>query len=118
MLWMLVTSIIYRIGSWLQCYIFHIPVRVSYTTGNKFRALKHLTITRNDVWNECKFPVQNKTYKLKLTTLLSQCPVLDEICRRSLNFVRSFIRHETAFIHFKEAYYDWGQFTYLIRLVI
>jgi len=36
-----------------------------------------------------------------LLPLLSQClPVLDEICRRSLNFVRSRIRHETAFVQF------------------
>jgi len=36
-----------------------------------------------------------------LLPLLSQClPVLDEICRRSLNFVRSCIRHESAFIQF------------------
>jgi len=33
--------------------------------------------------------------------LLSQClHVLDEICRRSLNFVRSCIRHKSAFVHF------------------
>jgi len=36
-----------------------------------------------------------------LLPLLSQClPVLDEICRRSLNFVRSCIRHEFAFVQF------------------
>jgi len=36
-----------------------------------------------------------------LLPLLSQClPVLDEICRRSLNFVWSFIRHESAFVQF------------------
>jgi len=29
---------------------------------------------------------------------LSICPVLDEICLRSLNFVRSCIRHESAFV--------------------
>jgi len=34
-----------------------------------------------------------------LLLLLSQClPVLDEICRRSLNFVQSCIRHESAFV--------------------
>jgi len=34
-------------------------------------------------------------------TFLSQClPVLDEICRRSLNFVRSCIRQESAFVRF------------------
>jgi len=36
-----------------------------------------------------------------LLQLLSQClPVLDEICRRSLNFVRSCIRHESACVQF------------------
>jgi len=36
-----------------------------------------------------------------LLPLLSQClPVLDEICRRSLNCVRSCIRHESAFVQF------------------
>jgi len=36
-----------------------------------------------------------------LLPLLSQClPVLDEICRRSLNFVRSSIRHESAIVQF------------------
>jgi len=36
-----------------------------------------------------------------LLPLLSQChPVLDEICWRSLNFVRSCIRHESAFVQF------------------
>jgi len=36
-----------------------------------------------------------------LLPLLSQClPVLDEICRRSLNFVRSSIRYESAFVQF------------------
>jgi len=36
-----------------------------------------------------------------LLPLLSQClPVLDEICQRSLNFVRSCIRHESAFVQF------------------
>jgi len=30
-----------------------------------------------------------------------QClPVLDKMCRRSLNFVRSYIRHESAFVQF------------------
>jgi len=34
-----------------------------------------------------------------LLPLLSQClPVLDEICWRSLNFVQSCIRHESAFV--------------------
>jgi len=34
---------------------------------------------------------------------LSQClPVLDEICRRSLNIVRSCIRHESAFVRFMD----------------
>jgi len=33
--------------------------------------------------------------------LLSHClPVLDEICRRSLDFVRSCIRYESAFVQF------------------
>jgi len=36
-----------------------------------------------------------------LLPLLSQClPVLDEICWRSLNFVRPCIRHESAFVQF------------------
>jgi len=36
-----------------------------------------------------------------LLPLLSQClPALDEICRRSLNFVRSCFRHESAFVQF------------------
>jgi len=36
-----------------------------------------------------------------LLPLLSQClPMLDKICRRSLNFVRSCIRHESAFVRF------------------
>jgi len=36
-----------------------------------------------------------------LLPLLSQClPVLYEICRRSLNFVRSCIRHESVFVQF------------------
>jgi len=35
--------------------------------------------------------------------LLSQClSVLDEICQRSLNFVRSYIRHESAFVRFNK----------------
>jgi len=34
-----------------------------------------------------------------LLPILSQClPVLDEICRRSHNFVRSCIRHESVFL--------------------
>jgi len=36
-----------------------------------------------------------------LLPLLSQClPVLDEKCRRSRNFVWSYIRHESAFVQF------------------
>jgi len=36
-----------------------------------------------------------------LLPLLSQyLPILDEICRRSLNFIRSCIRHESAFVQF------------------
>jgi len=36
-----------------------------------------------------------------LLPILSQClQVLDEICRRSLNFVRSCIRHESALVQF------------------
>jgi len=39
--------------------------------------------------------------RCSVTILLSQClHVLDEICRRSLHFVRSCIRHESTFVQF------------------
>jgi len=89
-----------KLSSFVKYNLFHAYFTNYY--GCELCSLSHSNVEefcvawRKSLRRVCGLPFQTHGV---LLPLLSQClPVLDEICRRSLNFIQSCIRHESAFI--------------------
>jgi len=89
-----------KLSTFVKYNLFHAYCTSSY--GCKVRSLSNSNVKEFCVawWKSLRrvwcLPLQTHGV---LLPILSQClPVLDEICRRCLNFVRSCIRHKSAFV--------------------